>query len=213
MSWIKKLLSFEYPEYNRRINRWEIRITNNFILLRHTVRYRPIELWDKWGKMQAKVLSSFHQHWNYAHTYFWVQTYIPESLSNVLIDGKYEMMTSINKDEQIFIFPDCQDKNAWETILSMMTLSGNSRCIFILDNKPQHWGDVIIRLHQITQLLEKGHQICEFETELTQCHCLCGSSDEDLVISKIDLKENIVLSVLGDIVKEEGLELVIKRET
>jgi hypothetical protein len=42
---------------------------------------------------------------------------------------------------------------------------------------------------------------------------LCGSSDEDLVILKIDLKENIVLSVLGDIGKEERLELVVKRES
>jgi hypothetical protein len=142
-----------------------------------------------------------------------VRTYLPGSLSNILIDGKYEGMISTNKDEHIFIFPDCQDKNVWETILSMMALSGNSRCIFILDNKPQHWGDVIIRLHQIVQLLEKGHQISEFETELTHCHCLCGSSDEDLVILKIDLKENIVLSVLGDIGKEERLELVVKRES
>ena len=212
MNWVKRLISFKHEGMKQKNNEWEISITKRFMVLSHPTRYRPIELWDRWGKMQANILSMFNQQWDNAHTYFWVQTYVPNSLTDVLIEGKYENVTSTNKDEQIFLFPDCRDQNSWETILSIMALGGLSRCIFILNNKPKNWGDIIIRLHQITQQISIGHSLSEFEKELEICHCLCGSSDEDLVIYKIDLEENAVLSILENIAKKEELELVIKRE-
>jgi hypothetical protein len=210
MSWIKGLIHRNHQRTIRRKNEreapWEVTLTPRYIILPHPERYRPIKLWDKWGKMQANLLSSFNQQWEETHIYFWIQTYVPESISNILVPGKFETMTSVNKDEKIFLFPDCQDQNVWTTILSMMALGGLSRCIFVLKNKPRNWGDIVAHLRQIIQKLEAGRSLSEFQSELTMCHCLCGSGDEDLVIYKIDLEEDIVLSVIENIAKQEDLE-------
>jgi hypothetical protein len=211
MTWVKRLFSFEDETMQNKMKQWEIVFKAKYIILPRPPVYRPIERWDKWGKMQANVISGFYEHWEIAHTYFWVQTYVPKSLTEVLAKGNYEELTPYNKDERIFVFPDCQDQNDWATILSIMALGSSSRCIYILNENPHNWLDAIISLHGITREISEEFPVSNFTNNIKDCHCLCGSADEDLVIYKIDLEEKIVLSVLEKVAKEEGLELVIRR--
>lgn len=68
-------------------------------------------------------------------------------------------------------------------------------------------------LYGITQKLENGTSPDELKNELMTCRCLGYSVDEDLVISKIDLSEDAVVSIIAQIAREEGLELLVRNQT
>ncbi|MBI4332748.1 MAG: hypothetical protein HY673_15870 [Chloroflexi bacterium] len=116
------------------------------------------------------------------------------------------------KDETVFLFPDCQDKELWAAFLGSAGLVPLARCLFIVDRDPADWRAAMSRLFEIAQGIAQGKSATEYEADMSVCHCLCYSLDEDLVIAKVALPERTVLSVLEGAAREEGLELVVRRK-
>ena len=129
-------------------------------------------------------------------------------------DGYTAFKTGTTEEnDQIFMVPDCEEQFVLEDILSGCAHGLFGRCIFILDNKPENWKETIERLFEITEKLVDGQPAAEFESELSSCHLLCFSADEELAIAKVDLPESTVFSIIEDIARENDLNLVIKRYT
>lgn len=199
-----------------REKQWIIYIGSPFFWLTHPQRYRPVELWEKWADMQMRVLHRIHQQWPEVHTYIRLHTYFHELYTGILEPIAYETITRLpkfKKHEQIILIPDCQDHRIWKTVLTYAALNPLDRCIYMLERNPSNWQEVIKSLYEITRNLSEWHDFVAYKDELAACHCLCYSEDEDLVIGKVDLPEIKILSIFGDIAKEEGLELVIERRT
>jgi hypothetical protein len=166
-----------------------------------------------WGKMQARILSRFQEHWPETHPYVRFRPYPPyvtDVFADILIPGQFERVAGSTEGDDVFLFPDCQDRHTWEVIFAAGTWEEFARTLFLLDRKPSNWQEVIQRLFEIAQLLD-GYPAKEFENELSICRCLCTSADMDLTILKVDLPESTVLSILEDTAREEDLELVVHR--
>jgi hypothetical protein len=207
--WFKNLMIRRSEEKQKRAQEWHIYLQNGFILM-YPNRYRPIEQWDKWGKMQFRILMELKKHWPGVHSYIRLHIYTEQDYSNILNICENEIVYE-SKDTQTILFPDCDDQFIYETILSTVGLIPLSRCIYCLDDIPINWRDTISQLFDITQKLEKGHLTSEFENQLSICRCLCYSLDENLVIAKADLEENEILLLLENIAHEEYLSIIIHR--
>jgi hypothetical protein len=191
--------------------KWRVSIYASNIWLSRPLRYSNPEKWDTWGKIQAQVLSRFRQRWPESHIYIRLYTCIPEYFTDVLIPGHFEKIAEVRKNH-IFILPDCQDQHVLETIFTPAGHDPFARTIFVLDQKPANWKETITRLFEIAVKLSDRQPAANFEGELSTCRLLCYSMDEDLVIAKVDLPENIVISILEDIARENDLDLVIERK-
>jgi hypothetical protein len=165
--------------------------------------------------MQVKILSRFQEHWNDTYTYIRFRTVTPLLFhyTNIFKQGTFEELDTEEKDDHVYLFPDCQEKHVWEIILSAIGLLAFTRTFFMLDQRPSNWQEVINRLFQSTLALANDNYASEFENDLSNCRCICYSINEDLILEKVDLPENIMLTILEDVAREEGLEIVFKRET
>ncbi len=206
---LKNLITHQREAPWREEQEWKVSV-NGEAWLHIPNRLAHPEQWATWGKIQARILSRFQEHWPHTHTYIRFHTYLPEHFKDILKPGQFETAVTTGKD-YVFLFPDCQDEYVWETILGSAGLIPYARTIFILDQKPPNWQEIIADLFDIAQSPSSGH--LQNESRLSICHCLCYSMDEDLVIARVDLPESTVLSILEDTARKEDLQLVLHRRT
>jgi hypothetical protein len=206
--WIRNLVTHKRKTQARREQEWRVS-TNGGIWLHIPTPLTHPERWEIWGEIQAGILRRFQQCWQDTHIYIRFHTYLPEHFGDILRPGQFESVGTANKEDYIFLFPDCQDEYVWTTILGSAGLVPFARTIFVLDNNPSNWQEVIASLFGIAQKLSAGHPLDKFQSELSICRCLCYSMDEDLVIAKVDLPESTAISILKDTAREKNLELVL----
>jgi hypothetical protein len=169
-----------------------------------------------WANMETRIFSRIQQHWPESHTYLRLYTYyVPDDLIAKLKKGQIEKIDTKDKHTHLLLIPDCQDQRVWEAFFEVGTNWDGGRTIFLLDYKPRNWREIITHLFEIFQKLYKtpGGRFPGVQRELTRCHLWCFSVDADLLIAKVDLPESTVLSILERVASEEGLELVIDRES
>ena len=216
LQYFKDLKKKRRKEKIRREKQWNINTDSRAFWLTHPQRYRLVELWGKWADMQTRVLAQIQQHWPEVHTYIRLHTYWSDIYTDILEPVAYETIIPIKKskkNEQIILIPDCQDHRIWKTVLTNAALNPLDRCMFMLEHNPLNWQEVVNRLYEISYNLLDGEQFSAYKDELALCHCICYSVDEDLVFGKVDLPETTVLSILGNVAEEEGLELNVEITT
>ncbi len=196
LQWIRDKNKKRHEERKRKEKQWIVDLEWPSIYLYHPLRYRPVELWNKWGDMQVRVLSRIQQYWPETHSYIRLHIYssLYEHYASILESIPYEITSPPRKakDEQIILVPDCQDKCVWKCILTYAGLIPFTRSIFMLDDNPTNWQEVMTRLFEIAEKISDGYPVAEYSQELAMCRCLCYSMDEDLVINKVDLSETTI---------------------
>jgi len=207
--WINEIRAKRYEEKRRKEQEWRVQITNNYWLC-HPTRYRPLDKWEKWGEMQSMVLSHIIHRIKTPSIFWRFHTFLPEVYKDIINLCEYETIQEDKKKGHVFVLRNCWNQNVWKQILSSLGLVTKARCIFILDYNPVDWLNTVNDLFKITQKIETGHSTLEFESELSSCRCLCYSNDEDLIIAKVDIKEEDILSILQDVAREFSLNLVIQ---
>ncbi len=165
--------------------------------------------WYIWGRMQARMISEFRRCWGDARVYIRLETPIGDHFVDILRPCEYAMVTD-RGNYTIFTLRECDDECLWTSILASAPLVPRAKSVFILDRSPADWQSTVARLFDATQSLEKGPPNDRIAEELEMCHCVCLSMDWDLLIAKIDLPDATVLSILGDVARDEGLELVLR---
>ena len=213
MRLFKNLKIKHHEEKQSRENEWKVTIDLSYFWLTHPTKYWPNEFWDKWAKMQVKILYEIQKIIPSTHTYLRFSTFFPKQYTDIIELCQAETLTTKKRGGKILLFLDCQDQNVWEKILFGDSFTPAAKSIFMLENKPSNWQEAITELFNIVEKLNDGHSINEYKNQLSKCHCLCYVLDSDLVIAKVDLPENVLLSILEDVARNEGLELTIERES
>jgi hypothetical protein len=189
--------------------RWHI-IISHVIWITFPNRMFLNNEWKKWSKLQRIILSRLTQNWPEAYTCIRFIDFPQGYFSKLLKNCQYESLSSSNPKENILLFADCKDDSTLDIIYQATGMNPFTRCIFVLDKKPEKLQDTISHYFNLAQEISRGHKAANFADELKECHFLGYSMDNDLVIGKIDLPENIVTSILQDIATAESLEAVIK---
>lgn len=187
-------------------------VLKEYYWIHHPRCYRNIELWPKWGELQTKILGKLHLFLPDTHVYIRFSTYLPEHYTDILQSENVKKIITKNGKETIILFPDCQDQLIWRELLSSSGLEPFAHCFFILKDKPVNWQEIVNDIYEILLKFDKGHSLSEFQSELSNHPCLCFSEDEDLVIGKVDLPEQEVLSIIQELALEDGLELEVERK-
>jgi hypothetical protein len=81
-----------------------------------------------------------------------------------------------------------------------------------LTYKPENLKETAEFYHKIIQDLVYLKTEAKLVNELEHCNLLCCTVDEYLIIEKVELEENIMLSIFSLIANEEGLKLTIERK-
>ena len=209
LNYIKSLLARQREARDRRmrlLKGWIDGIMGIYLPEPHGI-FIGIQDWVRWGKMQTKILSCFSQQWPETHVYLWYRTLVPDWIVDHVEAMYFEHVEGSGKDEHIFIFPDCPNQHLQETILSFCPDYHFSKAVFVLDYKPENWKEAVTGLLTVAKELSRGRSVEDFKAELSHCHCLCYSEDNDLVIAKVDLPENIVKSILENVFREYNFDL------
>lgn len=191
---------------------WIVRILESEIWLERPRVYRRPNNWKSWGQMQARLLESIKDKWQESHVYIRVYSYEIDYYTNVLKSGTYEIVSGIRKGEYLLYIPDCRDTMTIESVLSSAGFVPLAKTIYIMKMNLPRWHETINELFEIAVKLSKGHRVKEFESQLSNCHCLCYTMDEDLIIAKLDLDEDHLLPILESVAQEESLDLVVIRD-
>ncbi len=208
--WIKNIIA-NLRESKREKNRiWEIWFEKGIWL---TVPRRLFNdgNWEAWASIQIRILDCVRQYWGKSHTYIRFSPY-PQGYYQERLQGCSSTMI-IQSDEkgESFLFKDCVEESVLETIFSAIGMVPYTRCVIITDQQPDHWNDLINRYFEIAQQFSDGKNANDFSTELNDCHLLCYSMDQDLVIQKIDLEKSTFLFVLEQIASEFDLNIIMRK--
>ncbi len=192
------------------VQRWNIYINEDILL------WIPDSLKEsgKWSQMLARMLVQINRNWLNSHVYIRLNTYTDDTkeLERVLGQYQYRKICVSNKNENVFIIPDCSDEHILEAIFETGVVIDCGRSFFILSYLPVDWVGTVSQLFNISQNLSQDHKVSEYQKELSGCLCLCYSVDENLVIGKVDLSRDRILSITRDIARDEGLRLIIHQE-
>jgi hypothetical protein len=190
-------------------NNWDIFVNEDILLwIPDSFKETPAI----WPRILAKTLSQINDNWQNSHTYIRLNTYcISNEIEQILKPFQFEKTATVAKNEYIYLISDCSDQLVWEKIFETGVVIDCGRTFFILNEIPLCWLDSIDSLYNIAKSLSQGHKAKEYEKELSHCLCLCYSIDENLVIGKVNLSENIILTNLENLAKAEGLKLVLNR--
>ncbi len=212
MKWFKDAARRRYEAKERRRRMWRVHVANDIEVSVPNAMHG--EDYEAWGRLQARMLSRFHEHWPGAHTYFMVATYdpdLPRLVSGLVTPGKFEKVATQVKDRNVYWFPDCDNEKAWGIILGTMAGDHYGKAVYVLDRELPDWRrtleDLFKRLTDVDTSVGAGGS----ERELSDFRCLCYSVDEDLWFVKVDLPEADVLSNLEELAREEGFDLVVER--
>jgi hypothetical protein len=123
------------------------------------------------------------------------------------------MVPGSPEGEYILLIQNYQDETALGAILAGSGHVPFSKTLFLVEGDLQNWQKELINLFEITKKLSKGHQVSEFQEQLSFCRCICYTMDNDLVIAKLDLPESQLFSFLQSQSQKEGLDLVIINDT
>jgi hypothetical protein len=169
-----------------------------------------LEKSETWSRILTKSIHGIRKNWRHSYVYIRLNTYtMNNDIETVLKPYQYIKTPGSKKNECIYLIPDCSDENVWAKVFQTGVIEDYARTFYILGMKPIHWQDTIDNLFKITQSLSKYEIYKEFEKELIDCLCLCYSIDENLVISRVNLTQNLVFSVLEKIAESEGLRIKI----
>jgi hypothetical protein len=206
--WLRNVFSGRSEAAKRGAGGWQILIGRDIRLL--VPPGLPNETkWEAWGRMQTRVLSLIQQHWTDSHNYIRFNAFPPGYFGDKLLGCPYKTIT--NNREEIFLLPDCQDTSVQETIFSVLGMIPFTRCLFMLDRQPANWQDVMEHLFEATKKMDKKQPVTSYAHELSMCHCLCYSANENLVIAKIDMPESDLTSILKTVAREKNIEVNIRR--
>lgn len=167
--------------------------------------------WETWGRIQVKLLTYFQKYWPDSHIYIRFNAFPPGYFEDKLKLCAHEKITT--RREEVFLLPDCQYIPAMELIFSVMGMVPFTRCVYILNQKPENWKEVMERLFEATRKIAKKQPVTGYERELSMCHLLGYSSNQDLVIAKIDLPEKEIVSTFQLVAREERIELALRKKT
>jgi hypothetical protein len=165
--------------------------------------------WEVWGTVQIRILSELKKRWPESHTYVRFNAFPPDYFTDKFRGCPHEVIK--NKREEIFLLPDCEDPSALRTVFSVLGLIPFTRCVFVLKDQPANWQEVMGRLFEATQKIARKQSVPEYEPELSRCHLLAYSVEQDLVIARVDIPESELENILESIAREEKLDLSIRR--
>lgn len=192
-------------------NKWLVSFESSFIWLTHPDRYRPKELWDKWARMQARILDKIKNKLPGTHVYIRYNTRFPKQYSDIIQSYQVDTQVKTRWGAKVLLFPDCQDQNIWERVLLGDSFLHGAKSFYLLNDQPANWRDIISELYEIIQKLDDLNSLRNYQSQLSSCRCLCSVEDSDLLIVTIDLSEHEMLSILEDEAHIEGLDLVIEK--
>lgn len=203
--WIKDYFDKRRLSKELREKEWHVmRMGDRAYFLAIPRRYDRDESFDTWINMETEIYSRIQRHWPDSHTYIRLLTYhVPYRI----ITGLADRIPTADEREYLYIIPDCQDKTVWTSFFSTSAFD-TGRMIFTVDTQPLVYGDVVQRMVGVVQNSYHGKSIVEFTNELSSCRCLAYSIDSDLVLAKVDLADNDIVSVLCSLAEEYNLELV-----
>jgi hypothetical protein len=211
IKWMTNYIAQQREARHKEERRWKVSMNGDIWLSMPLGLFRQGQR-DKWGKILATAISRFQKHWPDTHIYIRFLAHRSWIGTDILNPTLCERVGTTKEKDQIFLLPDCKDHSVCEDALAGSGYGAFGRSIFVLDHKPANWKETITRLFEIAVKLSGGQPAADFESELSTCRCLCYSMDDDLVIEKVDLPENIVISILEDIARENDLDLVIERK-
>jgi hypothetical protein len=204
--WFKNIFSGR-ADGRRGDGRWQILIGRG---IRITVPPGlPAETkWDVWGTIQMSILSEIKKHWPESHTYIRFNAFPPGYFTDKLQGCQYEVTRG--KKDEIILLPDCEAPSALRTVFSVLGLIPFTRCVYILKDQPANWKEVMERLFEATQKIAKKQPVPEYEADLSRCHLLAYSIDQDLYIARIDIPQSEIEQLLEKVAHQEKLDLSIR---
>lgn len=198
MSLIRKISRY-IEKRRRRAYEWRLVIEPDHIFLGIPRCYSGFNHRKDLGRLDAKAIAHFKEYWQ--HTYMYVQSGFEfDTLTNL-----FEESAMVSKGARFY---ECPDMTLLKDFLSGRR--AYETAIFILDEKPDNWRNIIVRLIKIMDEIDEGHDINEYMDELKHCLFASYTIDLDLMIRKIDLPEDTIISILKDVAAEEGLELIVE---
>ncbi len=206
--WFKNIFSGRGADARRGDGRWNVLIDRS---IRITVPPGlPAETkWDVWGTIQLQILDHLKRRWPESHTYIRFNAFPPGYFADKFQGCQQEVIR--NKREEIFLLPDCEAPSVLRTVFSVLGLIPFTRCIFLLKDQPANWQEVMGRLFEATQKIARKQSVPEYEAELSRCHFLAYSLNQDLVVVRIDMPQSELEEILEKVAREEKLDLAIRR--
>ncbi len=169
--------------------------------------------WNTWGEMQAKILSTFRRNWQQTHVYIRFQTHVPNLMEHTLKSCLFERYPTESKHEGLFWIHDCENFDVWKSIFASAGVVHLSRTFYVLDKQPANWHETLDTLFGVARKLSDRYSPSDFEETLSICRCLIYSSDNDMVIGKVDLSDVVLCNILKGIANEYQLEFSMKKDT
>jgi hypothetical protein len=200
-------------EEKHKENVWEISIGPSYIWLAQPYKLFNHSLINEWAKLQVNVLSKIQEKLLGAHTYIQVASSSSQLCSDLIVSCHPETFTTRTGKGKGFLFPDCQDKQVWERLLVTPTLTFHpAKSIFMLDGTPIDWRDIITEIYEIVGNAHNLNSIDKNKWPFSKCRCLCFVEDADLLFEKVDLSDEVLLSIFENEAQKNGFDLVVSRE-
>lgn len=189
-------------------NKWLVSFEPSAIWLTHPNKYRPNELWDKWAKMQTRILIKILSKLANAHLYMRFSTRFPKHYSNISKSCNLEIISTIFKSSKILLLPNCQDPKIIERILLGDSFKPSAKTFYYFKNQPANWRELIEDIFKNYNKLSNTELLQNSKHYFPSCNCFCSVEDSDLSILNIDLDQKQITSILQEEANLEGLELI-----
>jgi hypothetical protein len=172
--------------------------------------------YEDWGRIQAEILARIQQHWPETHTYVRLHTcytYVLDDIGQLPERTRFERVPTKDKDDYLFLFPDCEDRDVWQVVLGIETPFDYGKMILMFDHRVEDCWTVVSNAYEVVrqQSDPRAQPWTVLVKMLPECQALCYSVDENLWIGKVDLPEGVVPAILESIAREEDLELVVEK--
>jgi hypothetical protein len=189
-------------------NRWEVAVNAPSVWMSRPSKYQTSEYLGRWVDIQVRILSKIHEHLPKNFMYIRFRPKFPPYFRDIIMSCKAKTIYKMFGGN-IFIFPDCQDRDVWTRILLSDTFSHDAISFFMLNSQAPNWPDIVNQLYKISENMKNLDALIKYERELSNCSCLCRVEDSDLFVVKVDLPENVITTIIEEEAHLQGLELVI----